>query len=70
MGDRFYSQQAGKNGYSKNRIYSMGSKDEKPKRRLKADIVQHIESVLKVSMPSLKMMTVADLETLEKVIKK
>jgi hypothetical protein len=70
MGDRFYAQQLGKNGYSKNRIYSMGKTDAKPKRRLKADIVKHIEDVLKASMPSLKMMTIADLETLEKVIKK
>lgn len=70
MGDRFYSQQAGKNGYSKTKVYSTKSAADKPKRRLKADIVKHIESITKQSMPSLKMMTVADLETLEKVLKK
>lgn len=68
MGDRFYSQQLGKSGYSKNRIYSMGK--DKPKRRLKADIVAHIEAITKEVIPSLKMMTVADLEILERVLKK
>jgi hypothetical protein len=43
---------------------------DKPKRRLKADIVAHIEAMTKETMPSLKMMTVADLEILERVLKK
>lgn len=71
MGDRFYSQQLGKNGYSKTKAYTGMNSERKPKRRLKADIVKHICAMLKVEeLPSMNKMVVADLEKIEKALKK
>lgn len=68
MGDRFYNQQLSKNGYSKSRVYSM--QNSKPKRRLKADIISSISSLLKLSgIKSLANATIADLEAIETAIK-
>lgn len=70
MGDRFYSQQLGKNGYSKTSVYGHKSMADKPKRRLKADIVKHIVDMLGVGgIPSMDKMTIAGLEIIETKIK-
>ena len=70
MGDRFYSQRDGKNGYSKTSVYGHKSMADKPKRRLKADIVKHICDMLKVgNLPSMNKMVIADLEKIEKRLK-
>lgn len=67
MGDRFYSQQLGKNGYSKTKAYAGMNSIDKPKRRLKADIVKHVCALLKEdNLPSMSKMTIADLEKIEK----
>jgi len=71
MGDRFYSQRDGKNGYSKTSVYGAKSMADKPKRRLKADIVKHICDMLGAGgIPSMDKMTIVGLEALEQLIKK
>jgi len=70
MGDRFYSQREGKNGYSKTKVYSSTKGSSKPKRRLKRDIIIHIGDLLGIDpITSMDKMTIAGLEELEKAIK-
>lgn len=65
MGDRFYMQQNKANG---RKADVKAAPAQKPKRRLKADIVSEIDDILGVQISSLKNMTVADLETLKSAI--
>lgn len=57
MSDRFYGQRDGKNGYKK------AGASHIP-RRLKQDIINDICKVMDAELPSLKNVTVADLNTL------
>lgn len=71
MGDRFYGQQNGKLGYSKTKVHDHKSAHDKPKRRLKADIVRHICDMLHVDgIVSMDRMTVEGLTVLENILKK
>lgn len=70
MGDRFYGQQQGKFGYKKASVASStkANSASKPRRRLKAEIVDSIGTMLGKDLPSLNKMTVADLEYLEEYL--
>lgn len=59
--ERFYLSQ----GMTKTSMQT-GTGANKPKRRLKADYVKEINTLLETSIKSLTNMTVADLKTLEK----
>jgi hypothetical protein len=69
MGDRFYSQQLGKNGYSKTKAFTGANSVNKPKRRLKADIVKHLQDLLGTKVSGLDKLTIASLDELEAAIK-
>jgi len=64
MGDRFYAQQAGKTGHSRTK----SATDKKPKRKLKADYVSELNSLLGAEVPGLEKLTIASLTELTKAI--
>ena len=61
MGDRFYEQQ---NEHFNRARGQKRMPPEKPKRKLKKDIVAEIDNALKSSLKGLDKMTIADLEKL------
>ncbi len=61
MGDRFYEQQIAAGKASK--------KGNKPKRRLKADIVKTLNAFFGKELSSLSNMTIPDLEYVEEFLK-
>lgn len=66
MGDRFYQQQ---NEYF-NKPRGQKKMSEKPKRKLKKDVVKELEAILGEPIPNIERSTIATLESLINSINK
>lgn len=69
MSDRFYTQRDNAQNKYFGKGRTMVKKTEKPKRRLKKDVVAHVNCILETEVSGLDRMTIASLEELVEALK-